>query len=64
MNASPHDELEQLRDEHMLLDQKIDALSARPYLSPTEQMQRKRLQKLKLATKDRIAALEATLGER
>lgn len=60
MDASPEPLLEQLRDEHALLNRKIDALNARRYLSPAEQMQRKRLQKLKLATKDRIAALEAS----
>lgn len=61
MNAGqvPSPDLEMLRTEHRMLDEQIRVLDERVYLSPREQMQRKRLQKMKLLAKDRIRALEA-----
>lgn len=48
----------QLRAEHSLLESQIEALNRRLWLSTREQMERKHLQKLKLATRDRIFTLE------
>lgn len=50
-------EAERLRQEHQELKSRLNELNARVYLSPSEELERKTLQKLKLATKDRIAAL-------
>lgn len=50
--------LARLQAEHALLDGQIEQLNRRLYLSSREQMERRRLQKLKLATKDRIASLQ------
>jgi hypothetical protein len=50
-------EAERLRREHHELKARLSELNSRVYLSPTEEVERKTLQKLKLATKDRIAAL-------
>lgn len=50
--------LARLREEHALLEARIESYNGRLYLSAREQMERKRLQKMKLFTKDRIRALE------
>lgn len=50
-------EAERLRREHGELKARLNELNSRLYLSPQEQLERKTLQKLKLAKKDRIAAL-------
>lgn len=41
--------------EHRTLDGKLKEFDRKVYLSPDEEMERKRLQKLKLAKKDKIA---------
>ncbi len=46
-----------LVQEHRLLDSKLKEFDRKVYLSPDEEMERKRLQKLKLAKKDRIAQI-------
>jgi uncharacterized protein YdcH (DUF465 family) len=48
-------EFKTLVQEHRLLDEKLKEFDRKIYLSPNEEMERKRLQKLKLAKKDKIA---------
>ena len=48
-----------LVQEHRSLDDKLKELDRKIYLSPDEEMERKRLAKLKLAKKDKIAQLLA-----
>jgi uncharacterized protein YdcH (DUF465 family) len=48
-------EFKTLVQEHRMLDGKLKEFERKVYLSPDEEMERKRLQKLKLAKKDRIA---------
>ena len=48
-----------LVQEHRSLDDKLKELDRKVYLSPDEEMERKRLAKLKLAKKDKIARLLA-----
>ena len=48
-----------LVQEHRSLDDKLKELDRKVYLSPDEEMERKRLAKLKLAKKDKIAQLIA-----
>lgn len=55
-------EHERLRREHGELDARLDDLKRRVYLSAAEEVEKKTLQKLKLAKKDRMAELEAMLG--
>ena len=43
--------------EHRMLDDKLKELDRKVYLTPDEEMERKRLQKLKLAKKDQIARM-------
>lgn len=56
--GSASDVLDQLRMEHGLLERRLTEYNERVYLGVREQMERKRLQKLKLATRDRIVRLE------
>ena len=49
------DELKQLVDEHRDFERQLDEFTKRPYLTTEEEMERKRLQKMKLAGKDKIA---------
>jgi|Deesub1362B_J571_1020462.scaffolds.fasta_scaffold23902_1 hypothetical protein len=51
-----HPELRALMREHELLEEKLESYQGR-YLSPEEAMEKKRLQKIKLAGKDRIEAI-------
>jgi len=48
-----------LVQEHRTLDDKLKELDRKVYLSPDEEMERKRLAKLKLSKKDKIAQLIA-----
>ncbi|MCB9506085.1 MAG: DUF465 domain-containing protein [Myxococcales bacterium] len=62
-DAPAHDAaalLDRLRHEHALLEAQIEAFNRRLYLGAREQMERKRLQKMKLLAKDRISALESS----
>jgi hypothetical protein len=55
------DLLEQLRSEHARLKERLVELEGHVSLTADEQVERVRLKKLKLATKDRIAAVAADL---
>ena len=62
-NNAPNDieaEVSRLQAVHRELKARLSDLNGRLYLSPDEQVERKRLQKLKLATKDQIARLLAS----
>lgn len=48
----------QLREQHALLEERIEGFNERIWLTDRERLERKRLQKLKLSIKDQIAALE------
>lgn len=50
-------EAERLRREHSELKARLSELNNRLYLNPSEEFEKKTLQKLKLAKKDRLAAL-------
>lgn len=50
-------EAERLKREHSELEARLNELNTRSWLSPTEEVEKKQLQKLKLAKKDRLAAL-------
>lgn len=52
-------ELRARYEEHRQLEEQLEALQQRPYLSSDEEFERKRLQKLKLAGKDRIMEILA-----
>ena len=52
-------ELKNLYVEHQDLKKKLDKLNHKHYLTPEEEIEKKRIQKLKLAGKDRMMALLA-----
>jgi len=52
-------EIERLRREHRELDDRLMTLTKRPFLHPDEELEKKKLQKLKLKKKDRMAELGA-----
>lgn len=52
-------ELADLWKEHIELEMRLQAMDDRVYLSSEEQMERKRLQKLKLAGRDRMEGILA-----
>ena len=52
-------ELQSLYMEHQGLKKQLDTLNHKHYLTPEEELERKRLQKLKLAGKDRMMAILA-----
>jgi len=52
-------ELRSLYVEHQGLKKQLDTLNHKHYLTPEEEMERKRIQKLKLAGKDRMMAILA-----
>jgi len=50
-------EFKNLVHEHRMLDEKLKEFDRKVYLTPDEEMERKRLQKIKLAKKDQIAKI-------
>lgn len=52
-------ELKGLYAEHQDLKKQLDRLNHKHYLTPGEELERKRIQKLKLAGKDRMMAILA-----
>jgi uncharacterized protein len=52
MDGDP--ELRQFYQEHLELERRLAALQHRHYLTPEEELEKKRIQKVKLAGKDRI----------
>jgi uncharacterized protein YdcH (DUF465 family) len=49
------DELRKLWEQHLEFERRLEELDALPHLTPEEEIERKRIQKLKLAGKDRLA---------
>jgi hypothetical protein len=50
-------ELRKCMDEHQAYEKKLEEFNRRLYLSPEEEVERKKIQKLKLAGRDRIEAI-------
>ena len=56
----PHDEeLREYIEKHHRYEEQLEQFSQRPYLTTEEEMEKKRLQKLKLAGRDKIEAILA-----
>ena len=54
-----HPELRQLVSDHQDYERKLEEMNRRPYLTTEEDIERKRLQKAKLAGKDKIERILA-----
>lgn len=52
-----NEELRRLMEEHVQFERKLEELAAKRYLTPSEELEKKRIQKLKLAGRDRIEAI-------
>ena len=52
-------ELARLWDEHLAFERRLEEMAKRPYLSPDEEIEAKRLKKLKLVGRDRIEEILA-----
>jgi hypothetical protein len=52
-------ELKQYYEEHVALERQLVAFQGRAHLTPEEEVEKKRIQKLKLAGKDRIMEILA-----
>jgi uncharacterized protein YdcH (DUF465 family) len=57
--ATENEELRHLWEEHLELEKRLEEINSRPHLSPTEQVERKRIKMRKLAGKDQIAKILA-----
>lgn len=60
--AGKQDRVFRLQEQHARLAERIETFDARLWLNERERLERKRLQKLKLAIKDQLAELGA-MGE-
>ncbi|NOY93516.1 MAG: YdcH family protein [Deltaproteobacteria bacterium] len=60
-SVSPAAKLAHLEKKHAELDMRLSHLEARPRLPAEEEMERQRLKKLKLATKDEMLAARERL---
>lgn len=52
--AAANPELAALMSEHQSFESRLEEMNRRPYLSPEEDLERKKIQKAKLAVKDRM----------
>ena len=50
-------ELKELVEKHAVYETQLEEMNQRPYLSPEDDLERKRIQKAKLAGKDRIQSI-------
>ncbi len=48
------EELKRYVDEHIEFEKKLDNFGRKPYLTPDEEIERKKIQKLKLAGRDMV----------
>jgi len=55
--AASDEKLKALYIEHLELKRKLEAFRHKPYLTTDEELEKKRIQKLKLASKDRMMEL-------
>ena len=52
-----HEELSRYIEEHRGYEEKLEKFKQRPYLTNEEEVEKKRIQKLKLAGRDKIEAI-------
>ncbi|MDX1386545.1 MAG: DUF465 domain-containing protein [bacterium] len=58
-NMDQNGELKNLWDEHLEFERQLEKIDRKPYLSPEEKVERKRLQLAKLAGKTKIETILA-----
>ena len=62
--ASKNPELAEMVTKHQSLERQLEEMNHRHYLSPEEDLERKKIQKAKLAVKDKIQAFLDKNAER
>lgn len=55
--GSENEEFQKLKEDHKVLEDQLAEFERHVYLSPEDELERKKVQKLKLAKKDRMAEL-------
>lgn len=55
-----NEEFRRLSEEHQEFERQLDQFNSKSFLTPTEEMERKKIQKLKLAGKDRMEMILST----
>ncbi len=63
ITQNPRALIGQLRNEHERLEARLETLDSNAYLTPNEQLERKRVQKLKLRAKDQIQQMMGRLPD-
>ncbi len=58
------EELRRLVEEHQAFERELERFSNKRYLTPAEELEKKRIQKLKLAGKDRIESILSSYRKR
>lgn len=58
------EELRRLVEEHQAFEKELERFSHKKYLTPAEELERKRIQKLKLAGKDKIESILSSYRKR
>jgi uncharacterized protein len=51
------DELKDLWEQHLLYERDLERIEGKPYLTPSEELEMKRIKKMKLAGKTRMQAI-------
>jgi uncharacterized protein len=51
------DELKNLWEQHLLYERDLERIEGKPYLTPSEELEMKRIKKMKLAGKTRMQAI-------
>lgn len=60
--AMPSDTYEQLRTQHQDSERRLAELSKKAWLTPDEELEEKRLKKIKLRLKDQMANLQRSVS--
>lgn len=58
------EELRRLVEEHQAFERELERFAGKRYLTPAEELEKKRIQKLKLAGKDRIESILSSYRKR
>lgn len=59
-----NEELRKLVEQHQAFEKELERFANKRYLTPTEELEKKRIQKLKLAGKDKIESILSSYRKR
>lgn len=61
VSTSPNDQIRELKREHRQLEERLEELNGYVYLTQDEQVERRRIQKMKLRKKDKLLRITQEL---